>query len=396
MDCLAMTNALPVPAAGSALADAPPASAVGFFERRAPALLILASFLFVTLPVAGLLVWTNSHNLLFLYIWIFSATHFVVTFTIYLQSQNLRHFTATTRNLILFVLIPFGIFAIFDLVRAMRVEPRFPMFAIAFAAAVRILDFNHFNRQSFGVYQLFKARTGLRLAAAAKRTESIYFMSLSVMLFLTYLSGGMSPWISRGSLKAIGGMSFADPMVAPGFLRAAALVCTCISAALLASVLTMLLKAWRAGGRQPGLWQSVTYLVFQTLSAVLAIAFLPLYATALAIHYAEYHVLMYPRCFQSRLDPGRRIDRWYQSFRGSQVLFYAVIVFVAGLVTFTTTRSAAWEGAASQRNIPYLAIIAIFDGIFVVHYFVEMLIWKFSDPFFRKTAGSLYFAPLNK
>ena len=38
-------------------------------------------------------------------------------------------------------------------------------------------------------------------------------------------------------------------------------------------------------------------------------------------------------------------------------------------------------------------VSAVFDGLFVFHYFVEMLIWRFSDPFFRKNLTGLYFAP---
>jgi len=40
---------------------------------------------------------------------------------------------------------------------------------------------------------------------------------------------------------------------------------------------------------------------------------------------------------------------------------------------------------------PYLVLIAIFDGLFIFHYFIESLIWKFSDPFYRKSLGPLYF-----
>ena len=155
--------------------------------------------------------------------------------------------------------------------------------------------------------------------------------------------------------------------------------------------MTILLKAWRAGGRRSGLWESLAYLFFQTLSAALAIAFFPLYAAALAMHYTEYHVLMYPRCFYSRLDPTRTVDHWYQSLRGSRARFYGLLAIVSGLVTFFTTLSASSGGGA-----PYLAFVAVFDGIFVCHYFIEMLIWKFSDPFFRQTAASLYFAPRSR
>ena len=31
----------------------------------------------------------------------------------------------------------------------------------------------------------------------------------------------------------------------------------------------------------------------------------------------------------------------------------------------------------------YLVFAAIFDGLFVFHYFVETMIWRFGDPYFR-------------
>src|SRR5262249_17026375 len=100
----------------------------------------------------------------------------------------------------------------------------------------------------------------------------------------------------------------------------------------------------------------------------------------------------YPRCFHSRLDLTHAVDRWYQALRGSRVLFYGLLLAVSALVTFFTTVSAASVNKTSVE-VGYLAFVAIFDGIFVCHYFIEMLIWKFSDPFFRRTAGSLYIAP---
>ena len=371
---------------------APVVPSVGFFESKFPAWIILASFVLVTLPVAGILIWTNSNRLLFLYFWIFSTTHFVLTFTIYMQSENLSHFTATRRNLLLFVVIPLAILAVFYGMRLLRVDPRFPVAALLFGAAVRILDFNHFNRQAFGVYQLFKARAGLGLPKVCKTVENAYFICLSGMLFITFLAGGISPWISREHVKMIGGVTFGAPLVALPLLRSAAVACAGVAAILLAASFTFLWRAWRAGGRPSGLWESLTYIAFQTLSAALAIAFLPLYGVALAIHYAEYHVLMYPRCFHRRLDLTRSLDRWYQALRGSRVLFYGLLLTVSAVVTFFTTLSAASAHKTSGGG-GYLAFVAIFDGIFVCHYFIEMLIWKFSDPFFRRTAGSLYFAP---
>ena len=49
-----------------------------------------------------------------------------------------------------------------------------------------------------------------------------------------------------------------------------------------------------------------------------------------------------------------------------------------------------------ESPVSYLVLIALFDGIFVFHYFVEMFIWKFSDPHFRKMLAGLYFTPAAK
>jgi hypothetical protein len=46
---------------------------------------------------------------------------------------------------------------------------------------------------------------------------------------------------------------------------------------------------------------------------------------------------------------------------------------------------------AQSSSRPYPALIALCDGLFVFHYFIEAFIWKFSDPYYRQTLGPLYF-----
>ena len=55
----------------------------------------------------------------------------------------------------------------------------------------------------------------------------------------------------------------------------------------------------------------------------------------------------------------------------------------------------AWAGHAPPAT-SYTVLLAIFDGLFVFHYFVEMFIWRFSEPHYRQTLGPLYFAPKPK
>lgn len=41
-------------------------------------------------------------------------------------------------------------------------------------------------------------------------------------------------------------------------------------------------------------------------------------------------------------------------------------------------------------------ILAVFDGVFVCHDFIEAFLGRFSDPYFRPNMSSLYFTPQPK
>lgn len=51
----------------------------------------------------------------------------------------------------------------------------------------------------------------------------------------------------------------------------------------------------------------------------------------------------------------------------------------------------SYGGGAGPRS-SYVALLGIFDGVFVFHYFVEMFVWRFSEPHYRQTLSPLYFA----
>jgi hypothetical protein len=48
-------------------------------------------------------------------------------------------------------------------------------------------------------------------------------------------------------------------------------------------------------------------------------------------------------------------------------------------------------GRGRQMPSSSLVLFALFDGLFVFHYFVESFIWRFSEPYYRQTLGPLYF-----
>jgi len=96
---------------------------------------------------------------------------------------------------------------------------------------------------------------------------------------------------------------------------------------------------------------------------------------------------MFPRCFHSRLNETSSLDRCFATLRRRPAIFYGVIAAAAFLVLVCIMLR------QDSGTVRHLAVVSIFDGLFVFHYFVEMLIWRFSDPFFRRTLTPLYFTP---
>jgi hypothetical protein len=260
-----------------------------------------------------------------------------------------------------------------------QLRARIPALALVLGLVVRLLDFNHLNRQTFGVYQLFKGRMGLRPQPGMKRAEQGYYFALTGVLYVTYLAGGAFPLLPAPS----------TPMLPPPWLRALALAAIAVTVGFGATCITLLVRSWRAANRPRGLREALTYFGFQTASAALSVLSLPLYLATLGIHYVEYHVLMFPRCFHSQLDTTSKLDRWFGGLRRSRAIFYVAVLLVAGVALMFT-----WPPVSQPAHpLRYRAVVSIFDGLFVFHYFVETLIWRFSDPFYRKTLGSLYFRP---
>lgn len=382
-----------------ALADTPPPvralRPLGYFQKRWPAALIVGAFPALALPMAAAVLLAANNLLLWLYIWLFGMTHFVVTLALYLRSENLRHFAATRGNRAVFFLVPVLLFVAFDLYHALRVGAAFPVFGAFVLAAVRLADFNHFNRQSFGVLQLFKARTGAKPVPAAKRTENLYFLSLAGLLFVAFLAGGACPLAQGGGPLTVAPVLsgfFPAPLPLPA-LQVVWAGLAVVAAGLFGAVLRGL---WRTAGDCRGFGAAVAYLCVQTAAALMAAAYFPLYLAALAVHYVEYHVLMAPRCLRASLDPASRLDRVYGAVRARPAAFYALVLAGAGVVTICAHAGMGMMGAdpgAAGRPFGYLALIAVFDGLFVFHYFVEMFVWRFGDPHFRRELSGLYFAP---
>jgi hypothetical protein len=364
---------------------------VGYFQRTLPVALIFGAFGVITLPLTWLALTRPDSTLLFrlevIYLLVLGLTHFVITPTIYLQSSNLRYFNSSWRNRLIYFAIPVSIFVVFDLYRALEIAVLLPLLDIVVGLAIRALDFQHFSRQSFGVLQLFKARAGVKFPAWQRRAEYWFSWTTVAVLMVTYLRGG------RADGEAHPGLVFVH------YLFEAVL------AGLGLTIVTGIAVTARQAGRPGRLVAPATYFVLQTASALLAAYSTALYGIALAMHYVEYHVLMLPRCCNTALDPRRLVDRAFGALRRNRVIFYGVLVLAALAIfqltgvttsmanTMLAMAAAMWKslGATAEPASRYTALLAVFNGLFVFHYFVEMFIWRFSEPYYRKTLGPLYF-----
>lgn len=376
----------------TATAPAPTAQSpvqIGLFDSKLPPRVIIASFFFLTLPLVALSAITTDKWFVSVYIWLFGVTHFVLTLSVYLQSENLKYFRASAKNIFLFFVVPLAILMSFYVIGVLQLNARWPLFAIGLGIVIRVLDFNHLNRQTYGVYQMFKARTGLRPPAAIKKVEQAYLFSLTALMLTTFLAGGVCPLpaIRRWSGVALIAKP-GQPILSLTVLQPVFVVLAWLTFGLAVVNVTLLVRAWKAGGQPRGIGEAFGYIGVQTGAALFAVVSFPLYFATLATHYVEYHVLMYPRCFKCRLNETKGLDRWFGRLRRNTIVFYGAIVLVAGIVLVLRAAS-----GSPALTLPYRAVVSIFDGLFVFHYFVEMLIWRFSDPFFRKTLGSLYFTP---
>ncbi len=371
-----MTNTLEYETLRSATDTPPPVRrlpALGYFERAAPIRMILGSFLFLTVPIAALvLLLPESPALTWLYIWLFGGTHIGLTLTIYGSRSNRRYFTSSYRNLAVFVAIPLGLLGCYLTIRMLGLGTSVPWLVLGFWAGLRFFNFFHLTRQTFGVHQMFKARTRTQFPAWAKRAENGTGLALVATLMVTHAAGGVCPLL------------LADSSIA---LRAVWLGCAGLAAMLYVVSMAALFRA-RPTHDAPGFREAMLYFTLQTLGTAAATLYLPLYLAALAMHYVEYHVLMVPRIANQELDPSRRIDRAYGWLRARPFCF---LLAALGLSALITTGMGSMDAEPSD-TATWGVLLTAFDALVAVHYFLEMQIWRFSDPHFRRSLAGVYFA----
>ena len=315
-----------------------------------------------------------SRPLFVAYVVLLGNTHFAITWALYLNSENLQHFASTRVRKVIYFMMPLSIMALFFAIGILGLPSSGTRVALGFALGTAAADYFHVIRQSFGVLQMFKRRAEAAFPAYLAKVDNYYFLSLFVLQLITFLNGvdnnfdGRFDPTSRSTQVMVGIATLQFARIVNGFV-----------------------KAWRKpDSNKEELVAAFGYLLLQSASALLVVYRTRLYIASLAMHYVEYHVLMAPRCFKSDLDLSTRVDRAAAAFRRHKSVFYAALVFIAASVSAGPLLNMAGASVTSDSGFGWL-LVNLFNGIFVAHYFVEAFLWKFRNPFYRKTLAPLYF-----
>jgi hypothetical protein len=225
-------------------------------------------------------------------------------------------------------------------------------------------------RQSFGMLQLFKGQSRAPFPAWARRADNAFFVTMALLQLWTFS----------------GGLATGEYVFAPDVVSVLLLV---VAAGMLAAVIAGFAKA--APGAAPGsLWVPGTYFTLQAAGAALAAWNSALYPATLAMHYIEYHVMIFPRLFTAPGNGSSRADRAAAWIRRHKLAFYLVLLLLSVFVARDTLWPLVEQRLGTRADLWFL--FNVLNGIFVTHYFLEAFIWKFRNPYFRESLGQVYFA----
>jgi hypothetical protein len=341
-----------------------------YLRRPAVAGLILASFFLLTLPAAAYLLLAGHgdpvgrYRLIQALRW-FGLTHFLITFSIYFRGEDLRYFLSSRNGPVIYLFVPFLLFTLVTGNNLLGLDARFETYGFVYMLLFAAADFFHVNRQTFGVLELLKKSCDHAFPAWTRKTVN-FLLLLGTGLELFTLARG-------GAFRPSSGVTLA---LAMGFVLFAACAAAFVSVAA---------KHGSARALVP-----LAYLSVQLVSIGLVIYRSELYIAALAVHYAEYHVLMVPRCFELRRDGTFRVDRLWSRLTANRWLFYGGLAVLCAWIPFFPRLVPEVIVRANPGNLSTL-FVPWMTGIFAWHYFVEAFIWRFREPHYRETLSPLYF-----
>ena len=362
-----------------------PPTASAYLQDPVRTASILGSFAVLVVPLAVLQLGAFSPSMRFAlsvsYAVLLGGTHFLITLAIYFHKDNLRYFTSSPANIAIYFVAPVAILALFFVIGTFQLNADHPnpsagflLYIFLFSVVVKGFDYFHVVRQSFGVLQMFKAQTPATFPEWMRKADNNFFLAMSALQLLTYVNG-----VRTGNF-----------VFAFGPVTALALAWAAIS---LGGVIVGFSRALGSTDKPGALLVPVGYFVLQGASATLPALRTELYTASLAMHYVEYHIIIFPRLFNFALDPASPADRTAAWTRRHKVAFYVVLAALACFVSRDL-----WPAVSEQLGSPRAPwlLFNLLSGIFVTHYFIEAFVWKFRNPYYRQSLSPLYFPQRNR
>ena len=329
---------------------------------------IVGSFFVVFLPLTFLALVPNDFRWL-PHVFLLQAvglgvTHFFITLALYANRDNLRYFNQGLRNRAIYFGVPLLCFTVFAALSLPSLKAA-PFFALFFFPLIRVFDFLHVGRQSFGVAQLLK-RSLSDLPRSLRQLENAVFIGLALLQWQTFLGGGRFRSDALSSVLPASVVALLLLALVGGYLRHAATT-----------------------GGAARIYKPLVYVLLQAACAAAAVYQTRLYLIALTMHYLEYHLLMGPRLFATSGGGAAGAEAAPNVPAEPRPLRARVIVFYLGLLAVVVLFEAKNHTPVPESLLP---AVHAFDGIFLVHFFLEAFLWKFSSPHYRRTLGPLYLA----
>jgi hypothetical protein len=313
-------------------------------------------------------------------------THFALTWVLYLRFANRKYFLSSRRNTVLYFVMPAVLMIGFAAAGFLdkqglageesRAPRRFSPYGLGLSILLKAADYYHVARQSFGVLQMFKSKG--QHPRWQRSAENGFFLGMALLQLHAFvrdlpdrpLSEGQRGWLRRSTLalSSLAGLAFST-----------------ISASLVRTIMRS-----PRGARSSAL-VSFAYFVLQSASSAIVVYRPSLYRYALAMHYVEYHILMAPRCFDGELDLNQPSDRAVAWFRDHRTAFYLALLAISAWIGSDLFLEIYGKKLKREQKLGRLMINAT-NGIFVSHYLIEALVWRFGNPFYRGQLKPLYLA----
>lgn len=314
----------------------------------------IAAFLFLTLPLIILKAFSGQEYFFPIviegaYFTLFGMSHFLLTYTIYLSKNNRNYFDYSLLNKWIYYYAPFFIFLFALFYYGLNLEKFLPeKIALIVLFMIRFANFYHVSRQSYGVLQLIKNQQGFTLHGNVRKIENATFIFLAIAQSTT---------------------STLNHLTSNFILKLLMLVLVILYLNLIRIYLLDKTKL-----RSKNL-SAIVYLSIQFLCGLLVVKNFVFYPLILAVHYLEYHLLFYPRLKRTLVQ---------QNFLSKTSLFkiYFFLILLSAILVFLTKGINPLFFSKSTQKVSNS--MHLFDGIFLIHFFLDAFIWRSKNSHWKK------------